>query len=80
LCGPEVPWDWFIIDTSYVLVLIGGAMIFRSKRTSLTAWVAFGAFATFVGTILAYETVAANTAFAAASAASDAVAQLKASC
>ena len=75
-----MPWDWFIIDLSYVLVLIGGAMIFRTRRTSIGSWVAFGMLATFIGTILLWETWNAQMLFATASASSDAITQLKSAC
>lgn len=66
MCGPTVPWDWFIMDLSYVLLLIGGAMVFRARNVGVGTWMAYGALATFVGVILFTFTFHAQAAFAAA--------------
>lgn len=63
MCGPVVPWDWFIVDLSYVLVLVGGGMVLRARNTALPTWMAFGMLSTFVGTILFYFTYDAQVAF-----------------
>jgi hypothetical protein len=80
LCGPVVPWDWFIIDLSYVLVLIGGSMVFRAKNSGVGTWMAFGALSTFVGVILFTFTYQAQTAFAASAQAGDAIGMLAERC
>lgn len=66
VCGPIVPWDWFIMDLSYVLLLLGGAMVFRARNATVGTWMAYGGLATFVGVILFTFTFQAQTAFAAA--------------
>lgn len=75
-----MPWDWFIIDLSYVLVLIGGAMIFRARGTTVGGWMAFGALATFIGVFLFTFTWQAQVAFAQASQGMDAVSTLSSTC
>lgn len=75
-----VPWDWFIIDMSYVLVLVGGGMIFRVKNASVGTWMLFGMIATFVGTFLFYFTWDANQAFQAAAAQGDPIQSLTVNC
>lgn len=75
-----MPWDWFIVDLSYVLVLIGGAMVFRAKNAGVGTWMAFGALSTFVGVILFTFTYQAQVAFAAAADSTDAVGMLVAGC
>lgn len=74
-----MPWDWFIIDLSYVLVLVGGAMVFRARNVGVGTWMAFGALSTFVGVILFTFTYQAQVAFAAAGTA-DAVEMLRSRC
>lgn len=63
MCGPVVPWDWFIVDLSYVLVLLGGAMTFRAMRVSMATWMTFGALSALVGGFLMYFTWDAQLAF-----------------
>lgn len=75
-----MPWDWFIIDMSYIMVLLGGSLVFRAKDVSLTTWMLFGMLSTFVGTILMVYTWQAQVAFAAASAQQDVVAVLSLRC
>lgn len=62
-----MPWDWFVIDMAYVLVLLGGGMVFRARNASVPTWMAFGGLATFVGVILFAYTYDAQASFAAAS-------------
>ena len=75
-----VPWDWFIIDLSYVLVLVGGGMVFRAKGVGVGTWMAFGMLSTFVGVILFTFTYQAQVAFAASVEMTDHVSSLMASC
>lgn len=75
-----MPWDWFIVDLSYVLVLVGGGMVFRAKNVGVGTWMAFGALSTFVGVILFTFTYQAQVAFAATAQASDAVGMLTSRC
>lgn len=63
MCGPVVPWDWFIIDISYVLVLVGGGMIFRVRSVSVGTWMLFGFISTVIGGLLFYFTWDAQMAF-----------------
>lgn len=58
-----MPWDWFVVDTSYVLVLIGGAMVFRARQVHLGTWMAFGFLSATVGALLFYFTYDAQVAF-----------------
>lgn len=80
MCGPVVPWDWFIVDTSYVLVLIGGAMIFRAKQVALVTWMSFGALSVVVGALLFFFTYDAQAAFAEAQGGVSAVLNAGTSC
>lgn len=75
-----MPWDWFIVDLSYVLVLIGGAMVFRARNVGVGTWMAFGMLSTFIGVVLFTYTYQAQVAFAEASAAKDAVGMLVTQC
>ena len=68
------------MDLSYVLVLIGGSMVFRAKNVGVGTWMAFGMLSTFVGVILFTFTYQAQVAFAAASASADAVGMLSQRC
>ena len=63
LCGPIVPWDWFVVDLSYVLVLVGGGMIFRAKGVGVGTWMAFGLMSSVIGAFLFYFTYDAQVAF-----------------
>lgn len=67
------------MDLSYVLVLLGGAMVFRAKNASVPTWMLFGAVSTFVGVILFTFTFQANAAYA-ASATGDVVAVMASKC
>lgn len=49
MCGPEVPWDWLILDVSYVMVLVGGGMVLRARGATPVTWLAFGLLSTAVG-------------------------------
>lgn len=79
MCGPVMPWDWFIMDLSYVLVLIGGGMVFRARNASVPTWMLFAAISTFVGVILFTFTFQANAAYA-ASATGDVVGMMASTC
>lgn len=61
-------WDWLVLDVSYVLVLVGGAMVLRAKRSSVFTWVWFGLLSVCVGAFLFAATWATGPAMAAASA------------
>lgn len=74
-----MPWDWFILDMAYVLVLLGGGIIFRSKSVGVGAWMAFGLLSASVGAFLFAGTYGAQQAFA-ASATQDVVVALSGSC
>lgn len=52
MCGPAVPWDWLLLDVSYVLVLVGGAMVLRARRSSTQTWLVFGILGALVGGLL----------------------------
>lgn len=80
MCGPVVPWDWFVMDLSYVLVLIGGSMVFRARNAGVGTWMAFGMLSTFVGVILFTFTYQAQAAFAASAETADAIGMMVASC
>lgn len=79
MCGPTVPWDWFILDFAFVLVLLGGALIFRAKGSEIATWVSFGLLSTCVGAFLFYFTWEAQTALG-SSATMQSAATLLASC
>lgn len=69
MCGPEVPWDWLVLDVSFVLALVGGGLTFRAKGAAPITWILFGGLSIAVGGFLLAATWQANAAFAAASAA-----------
>lgn len=79
MCGPTVAWDWLVLDVSYVLILVGGAMVLRARRSALVAWVWFGLLSVAVGAFLFAATWATGPAYAAAAtdAASPALAALR---
>ena len=52
MCGPEVAWDWLILDIAYVLVLVGGGSVLRARGAILVTWVWFGLLAAAVGGFL----------------------------
>ena len=52
VCGPAVAWDWFILDISYVLLLVGGGGILRARSASFLTWIWFGMLAASVGGFL----------------------------
>ena len=52
MCGPTLAWDWLVLDISYVLVLVGGGIVLRSRNSSLAAWLFFGMLSVAVGGFL----------------------------
>lgn len=68
MCGPSVPWDLFVLDVSYVLVLLGGAMVFRARSSPPVVWVWFGMLSVMVGGALFYATYSVQAAAAEAAA------------
>lgn len=68
MCGPTVAWDWLVLDVSYVLVLVGGAMVLRARRSTLFTWVWFGVTSIAVGGFLLAATWATGPATAASGA------------
>lgn len=70
-------WDWFVIDLSYVLVLVGGSLVFRARGAGVMTWMCFGSLSVFVGTVLFFYTWDAQQALAAATG-TDAVGLLEA--
>lgn len=52
VCGPAVAWDWFVLDISYVLILVGGGGVLRARSASLLTWIWFGMLAASVGGFL----------------------------
>jgi hypothetical protein len=65
VCGPILAWDLIVIDVSYVLVLVGGAMVLRARSSAPVTWAAFGLLSAAVGAYLFFETYAIQTALAA---------------
>ncbi|GEM_PF-2610276 len=65
MCGPEVPWDWLMMDISFVMVLVGGGMTLRVRGVSPFTWLAFGLLSTCVGGFLFAATAEANAALVA---------------
>lgn len=63
-CGPVVLWDWFVLDISYLLVLVGGSLILRAKTAGVGTWVAFGTLSIAVGAFLFAATYGAQVAVA----------------
>ncbi|HVL47070.1 MAG TPA: hypothetical protein VM889_00765 [Candidatus Thermoplasmatota archaeon] len=63
MCGAGFPWDWFILDFAYVLVLLGGAMTLRAKGAMPVTWVLFGVLAISVGAGLVTGTYITQRAF-----------------
>ena len=59
-------WDWLVLDVSYVLILVGGAMVLRARRSALVTWVWFGLLSVSVGGFLFAATWATGPASAAA--------------
>ncbi|HET6403636.1 MAG TPA: hypothetical protein VFH78_03225 [Candidatus Thermoplasmatota archaeon] len=66
MCGPTVAWDWLVLDVSYVLVLVGGSMVLRARRSTLVTWVWFGLLSAAVGGFLFAATWVTGPAAAAA--------------
>lgn len=66
MCGPTVAWDWLVLDVSYVLILIGGGMVLRARRSTLLTWVWFGLLSASVGGFLFAATWVTGPAAAAA--------------
>ena len=64
-CGPIVLWDWFVLDVSYLLVLVGGSLVLRAKTAGVGTWVAFGTLSIAVGAFLFAATYGAQVATAA---------------
>jgi hypothetical protein len=67
-----VPWDWFVLDVSYVMILVGGGMTLRARTVSPLTWLAFFTLSVCVGGFLFAATWQANAGFAADSAATTA--------
>lgn len=63
-CGPVVLWDWFVLDISYLLVLVGGSLVLRAKTAGVGTWVAFGSLSIAVGAFLFAATYGAQIATA----------------
>lgn len=80
LCGPEVLWNWLILDIAFVMVLMGGSTVLRSKGAPPLVWIAFGTLSTLVGGVLFASTYTVQTAMAAASAGQDAIGTLQGAC
>lgn len=76
MCGPTVAWDWLVLDVSYVLILVGGAMVLRARSSTLVTWVGFGVLSASVGAFLFAATWATGPAMAAAAAPDTAEAML----
>lgn len=66
-CAPVVLWDWFVLDVSYLLVLVGGSLVLRAKTAGAGTWVAFGTLSVAVGAFLFAATYGAQVAVAEAS-------------
>lgn len=80
MCGPTVGWDWLVLDVSYVLILVGGGMVLRARRSSLLAWVWFGLLSASVGAFLFAATWALGPAMAAAETTTDNAVALMQNC
>lgn len=52
MCGPTLAWDWLVLDISYVLVLVGGGIVLRTRGSSLMTWLLFGLLSVAVGGFL----------------------------
>lgn len=52
VCGPTLAWDWLVLDISYVLVLVGGGIVLRTRNVSLITWMFFGLLSVAVGGLL----------------------------
>lgn len=75
-CGPALAWDWFILDLSYILLLIGGAVVLRARGSSLTIWIFFGLLSVAVGGFLFSGTFFVQTAAAEVASETSSVAML----
>lgn len=64
LCGPILLWDWFVLDVSYLLVLVGGSLVLRARMAGAPTWVAFGSLGVLVGAFLFAATYGAQVAVA----------------
>lgn len=62
MCGPIVPWDWLVLDVSYVMILVGGGMTLRVRGAMPHTWLFFALLSIAVGGFLFAGTVAANPA------------------
>lgn len=80
VCGPTVAWNWLTLDVAYVLVLVGGAMVLRARRTILHTWVLFGVLSALVGGILFAMTYATGFASATAPPSTDSAITLLENC
>lgn len=79
-CGPVVLWDWFVLDVSFLLVLVGGSLVLRAKTAGVGTWVAFGTLSIAVGSFLFAATYGAQVAAAEATATPIAVMNAAATC
>lgn len=68
MCGPEVAWDWMVLDVSYVLALVGGGIVLRARCARPTTWVLFGFLSICVGAFLLATTYGTQSAMAAVTA------------
>lgn len=64
MCGPIVLWDWFVLDVSYLLVLVGGTLVLRARTAGVGTWVGFGTLSILVGAFLFAATYGAQVALA----------------
>jgi hypothetical protein len=55
-----VPWDWLVLDVSYVMVLVGGGMVLRARAAMPMTWLAFALISVCVGGFLFAATVTAD--------------------
>lgn len=49
MCAPTLTWDWLVLDLSYVLALLGGALVLRARQAHVGTWVLFAACSVAVG-------------------------------
>lgn len=80
MCTPAFPWEWFTLDTAYVITLLAGALVLRTQPRSPFTWLLFGLLAAaagafcIVGTQMALGAFGSSTVAAASSGATGALA------
>lgn len=65
MCGPAVAWDWIVLDIAFVMLLIGSAVILRTRNSAPSTWITYGVTSALVGSFLMRATFETQRAMAA---------------